>query len=63
MGRYPDLKNGLRPIHELVCTEILAAVAHAVIVCRNIPAFQEMRTLLADGDEEVKFLQPCPNPL
>lgn len=52
---YPGLKNGLRSKHELVRAEILAVIAHAVTVCRGIPAFQEMRILLADGDEEVNF--------
>jgi len=52
---YPGLKNGLRSKHELVRAEILAVIAHAVTVCRNIPALQEMRILLADGDEEVNF--------
>ena len=52
---YPGLKNGLRSKHELVRAEILAVIAHAVSVCRNITAFQEMRILLADGDEEVNF--------
>ena len=52
---YPGLKNGLRSKHELVRAEILAVIAHAVAVCRNISAFQEMRILLADGDEEVNF--------
>ena len=52
---YPGLKNGLRSKHELVRVEILAVIAHAVTVCRDIPAFQEMRILLADGDEEVNF--------
>lgn len=52
---YPGLKNGLRSRHELVRAEILAVIAHAVAVCRDIPTFQEMRILLADGDEEVNF--------
>ena len=52
---YPGLKNGLRSKHELVRAEILAVIAHAVTVCQNIPGFQEMRILLADGDEEVNF--------
>ena len=52
---YPGLKNGLRSKHELVRAEILAVIAHAVTVCRNIPAFHEMQILLADGDEEVNF--------
>lgn len=52
---YPGLKNGLRSKHELVRAEILIVIAHAVTVCRDIPAFQEMQILLADGDEEVNF--------
>lgn len=52
---YPGLKNGLRSKHELVRAEILTVIAHAVTVCRDIPAFQEMQILLADGDEEVNF--------
>ena len=52
---YPGLKNGLRSKHELVRAEILAVIAHAVTICQDIPAFQEMRILLADGDEEVNF--------
>ena len=52
---YPGLKNGLRSKHELVRAEILTVIAHAVTVCRSIPAFQEMQILLADGDEEVNF--------
>jgi U3 small nucleolar RNA-associated protein 20 len=52
---YPGLKNGLRSKHESVRGEILAVIARAVAVCQNVPAFQEMRILLADGDEEVNF--------
>ena len=52
---YPGLKNGLKSKHELVRAEILAVIAHAVTRCQGIPAFQEMRILLADGDEEVNF--------
>ena len=52
---YPGLKNGLKSKHESVRAETLAVIAHGVTVCRNIPALQEMRILLADGDEEVNF--------
>ena len=52
---YPGLKNGLRSKHESVRAEILAVIAHAVTVCQGIPAFQEMRILLAGGDEEANF--------
>jgi U3 small nucleolar RNA-associated protein 20 len=52
---YPGLKNGLRSKNELVRAEVLGVVAHAVVQCRNIGTLQEMRGLLADGDEEANF--------
>ena len=52
---YPGLKNGPRLKHESVRAEILAVIVHAVAVCQDIPAFQDMRILLAGGDEAVKI--------
>ncbi|THH26353.1 hypothetical protein EUX98_g7834 [Antrodiella citrinella] len=52
---YPGLKNGLRTKNELVRVEILGLVSYAVEKCTRIAALQEMRVLLADGDEEANF--------
>ncbi|KAI8978168.1 armadillo-type protein [Trametes punicea] len=52
---YPGLKNGLRSKAELVRAEILGVFSHAVAKCTNISSLQEMRVLLAGGDEEANF--------
>ncbi|KAH8088968.1 armadillo-type protein [Cristinia sonorae] len=52
---YPGLKNGLRTKNELVRAEILGIISHAVERCTRISALQEMRVLLANGDEEANF--------
>ncbi|KAI9063947.1 hypothetical protein FKP32DRAFT_1603293 [Trametes sanguinea] len=52
---YPGLKNGLRSKTELVRAEILSVFSHAVARCTNIASLQEMRVLLAGGDEEANF--------
>jgi U3 small nucleolar RNA-associated protein 20 len=52
---YPALKNGLRTKSELVRAEVLGVIAHAVRTCGDIASLQEMRGLLADGDEEANF--------
>jgi U3 small nucleolar RNA-associated protein 20 len=52
---YPGLKNGLRSKNELVRTEVLSVLAYAVTKCDQINFLQEMRVLLAGGDEEANF--------
>ncbi|KAF8058584.1 armadillo-type protein [Lyophyllum atratum] len=52
---FPGLKNGLRSKNELVRTEVLGVIAYAVEKCRDLTSLQEMRVLLADGDEEANF--------
>ncbi|KAJ6608583.1 armadillo-type protein [Mycena sp. CBHHK59/15] len=52
---YPGMKNGLRSKNEMVRSEILGVLAYAVLKCENISFLQEMRVLLADGDEEANF--------
>lgn len=52
---YPGLKNGLRSKNELVRTEVLGVLAYAVTKCDKIGFLQEMRVLLAGGDEEANF--------
>lgn len=52
---YPGLKNGLRSRNEMVRTEILGVIAYAVTKCDRISSLQEMRALLADGDDEANF--------
>ncbi|KAI5987597.1 armadillo-type protein [Pisolithus albus] len=51
----PALKGALRCKHELVRAELLGILAHAVSQCTNISSLQEMRPLLAGGDEEASF--------
>ncbi|KAJ7475832.1 armadillo-type protein [Mycena latifolia] len=52
---FPGIKNGLRSKNELVRSEILGVLAYAVTKCEDIAALQEMRILLAGGDEEANF--------
>ncbi|KAG7091487.1 hypothetical protein E1B28_010518 [Marasmius oreades] len=52
---FPGLKNGLRSKNEMVRAEILGVISHAVAKCEHIPSLQEMRRLLAGGDEEANF--------
>ncbi|TFY61376.1 hypothetical protein EVJ58_g4545 [Rhodofomes roseus] len=52
---YPGLKNGLRSKNELVRAEILGVLSYAVLQCDSITSLQEMRPLLANGDEEANF--------
>ncbi|KAI0657631.1 armadillo-type protein [Cubamyces menziesii] len=52
---YPGMKNGLRSKTELVRAELLGVLSHAVARCVNIASLQEMRVLLAGGDEEANF--------
>lgn len=51
----PGIKNGLRSRAELVRAELLTVLSHAVLRCTAIAALQEMRVLLAGGDEEANF--------
>ncbi|KAF8131840.1 armadillo-type protein [Boletus edulis] len=51
----PVLKNALRSKAELVRAEALGVIAHAVIKCERIASLQEMRPLLAGGDDEASF--------
>ncbi|KAG6885913.1 hypothetical protein C0993_007931 [Termitomyces sp. T159_Od127] len=52
---FPGLKNGLRSRNELVRAEVLGVIAYAVEKCDQLTCLQEMRVLLADGDEEANF--------
>ncbi|KAJ7104174.1 armadillo-type protein, partial [Mycena belliarum] len=52
---FPGMKNGLRSRNELVRSELLGVLAYAVTKCEEIGALQEMRCLLAGGDEEANF--------
>ncbi|KAG9319004.1 hypothetical protein JVU11DRAFT_1124 [Chiua virens] len=52
---FPVLKNALRSKSELVRAEALGVIAHAVLKCERIASLQEMRPLLAGGDDEVSF--------
>ncbi|KAJ6513279.1 hypothetical protein C8R45DRAFT_857772 [Mycena sanguinolenta] len=52
---FSGLKNGLRSKNELVRSEILGVLAYAVTKCESISFLQEMRVLLAGGDEEANF--------
>ncbi|KAJ7127009.1 armadillo-type protein [Mycena epipterygia] len=52
---FPGLKNGLRSKNELVRSEILSVIAYAITKCEAISFLQEMRVLLAGGDEEANF--------
>ncbi|KIJ13504.1 hypothetical protein PAXINDRAFT_100613 [Paxillus involutus ATCC 200175] len=51
----PALKNALRSKSELVRAEVLGVIAYAVLRCERIESLQEMRPLLAGGDEEASF--------
>ena len=51
----PVLKNALRSKTELVRAEALGVIAHAVLKCERVAALQEMRPLLAGGDDEASF--------
>lgn len=52
---WPGLRNGLRSKNELVRAEILSVISHAVAKCDRIASLQEMRPLLAGGDDEANF--------
>ncbi|KAH7883427.1 armadillo-type protein, partial [Phlebopus sp. FC_14] len=51
----PALRSALRSKSELVRAEVLGVIAHAVLKCERIDSLQEMRPLLAGGDEEASF--------
>ncbi|TDL22984.1 hypothetical protein BD410DRAFT_769374 [Rickenella mellea] len=52
---YPGLKRCLHSKHELVRAEVIGVIAFAVVHCGDIASLQEMRLLLAGGDEEANF--------
>ncbi|CAE6436707.1 unnamed protein product [Rhizoctonia solani] len=52
---YPGLRYGLRSKFELVRTELLGVIAHAVALCDSISSLSQLRPLLADGDDEANF--------
>ena len=52
---FPGLKNGLRSKNELVRSEILQVISHAILQCQHLPGLQDMKPLLANGDEEANF--------
>ncbi|KAF7327783.1 DRIM domain-containing protein [Mycena kentingensis (nom. inval.)] len=52
---YPGIKNGLHSRNELVRGELLGVLAYAVGKCEKVAALQDMRVLLAGGDEEANF--------
>ncbi|KAJ3744880.1 armadillo-type protein [Lentinula detonsa] len=51
----PGLKNSLKSKNELVRAEVLGVIAYAVEKCRNVNSLQDMKILLANGDEEANF--------
>ncbi|KAH7929562.1 hypothetical protein BV22DRAFT_1191955 [Leucogyrophana mollusca] len=52
---FPGLKKALRSKHELVRAEVLSVIAYAIVKCERIESLQEMRPLLASGDDEASF--------
>ncbi|KAH8110477.1 hypothetical protein DFH11DRAFT_1547369 [Phellopilus nigrolimitatus] len=52
---FPGLKRCLRAKSDLVRSEVMGVLAYAVEKCANVIALQEMRILLAAGDEEANF--------
>ncbi|KAI0090560.1 armadillo-type protein [Irpex rosettiformis] len=52
---FPGLKNGLRSRNELVRAELLGVLSYSIQKCEGISVLQEMRPLLAAGDEEASF--------
>ncbi|KAI5120165.1 hypothetical protein M0805_008432 [Coniferiporia weirii] len=52
---FPGLKRCLRAKSDLVRAEVMGVLAHAVEKCDRVIALQEMRVLLAAGDEEANF--------
>ncbi|KAJ8592088.1 DRIM-domain-containing protein, partial [Rhizopogon salebrosus TDB-379] len=52
----PALKNALKFKYELVRAEALGVIAYAVSKRDRVSSLQEMRPLLAGGDEETSFL-------
>lgn len=52
---FPGLKRCLRAKSDLVRAEVMGVLAYAVEKCDNVNALQEMRILLASGDEEANF--------
>ncbi|KAL5498462.1 UTP20 [Sanghuangporus vaninii] len=52
---FPGLKRGLRSKSDLVRGEVMGVLSFAVEKCSNVNALQEMRVLLASGDEEANF--------
>ncbi|KAL5476565.1 UTP20_3 [Sanghuangporus weigelae] len=52
---FPGLKRGLCSKSDLVRGEVMGVLSFAVEKCSNVNALQEMRVLLASGDEEASF--------
>ncbi|KAI0820961.1 armadillo-type protein [Irpex lacteus] len=52
---FPGLKNGLRSRNELVRAELLGVISYSIQKCEAIAVLQDMRPLLASGDEEANF--------
>ncbi|KIK59622.1 hypothetical protein GYMLUDRAFT_74500 [Collybiopsis luxurians FD-317 M1] len=52
---FPGLKNGLKTKNEMVRAEILGVIAYAVTKCDSVSSLQDMKPLLANGDEEANF--------
>lgn len=52
---FPTLKHTLRSKSELVRAEALGVIAHAVSKCEHVVSLQEMRPLLAGGDDDASF--------
>ncbi|WVQ83544.1 hypothetical protein IAT38_005685 [Cryptococcus sp. DSM 104549] len=51
----PGIKKALKSKVELVRNEALLVLAHGVRVCKGVEELNEMRPLLADGDDEASF--------
>ncbi|KAJ3843214.1 hypothetical protein F5878DRAFT_721627 [Lentinula raphanica] len=52
---FPGLRNSLKSKNEMVRTEVLGVIAYAVEKCEHVKSLQDMRILLAHGDEEANF--------
>ncbi|PBK92675.1 hypothetical protein ARMGADRAFT_967204 [Armillaria gallica] len=52
---FPGLKYSLRSKNELVRAEVLGVLAYTVTTCEDNATVQDMRMLLANGDEEANF--------
>lgn len=52
---FPGLKRGLRSKSDPVRSEVMGVLAYAVTKCGKFESLQDMKVLLANGDEEANF--------